>query len=314
MKNKLLVSVFAMAIAAFAFTSCETKSNVMDVCSDMIKESMHGTPRSLVTLEDHSLSIVEYEFAGGVDDNRLLYRSIVFGDGSFSPKKVDTLLYTYGEWGEANTSYTLNVTPSVGDPYTLIYEGNAFVTPDGKVIGGEASDNVARVEKLEKVINCLPNTKWEGLYEGDFVLDSVFRDSIRTRFIPPMTYITDTIQVFDRMDTVAADTVCTYILEFNRDATTFANTGYYYRKEVRTKYDKKSHICDTLSVKIKEYDSNWFIDAFTSDSRFTVGFLSATPDVTGDPLGISKFVMNDASKPDGFLYNGAAFKRIVTVP
>lgn len=310
MKNKLLVSLFASAIAVFAFTSCETKSNVTDVCSDMIKESMHSAPRSLVKLDKHALSIVEYEFAGGVNDNRLLYRSLVFGDGSFSPKKVDTLLYTYGEWQEHNTQFTLIVTPKEGEPYTLIYRGNAFITPEGKTIGGEATDNVARVEKFEKVINCLPNTKWEGLYEAEYVLDSVFRDSVRTTFIPPMTFITDTIQIFDRMDTVSADTTCYYTLEFNRDAITFANTGHYYRKEVRTKYDKKTHTCDTLSVKVKEYDSNWFIDGFSSDSRFSIGFLSATPNVEGDPLSISKFVMNDAAKPDGFLYNGATFHRL----
>lgn len=310
MKNKLLVSLCAVAIAAFAFTSCETKSNVTEVCSDMIKESIHSAPRSLVKLDKHTLSIVEYEFAGGVNDNRLLYRTITFGDGAFSPKNVDTLLYTYGEWEEHNTQYYLNVTPKDGEPYKLIYKGNAFITPEGKAIGGEANDNVARVEKLEKVINCLPNTKWEGNYEGDFVLDSVFRDSVRTLFIPPMTFITDTIQVFDRMDTVAADTTCYFLIEFNRDATTFANTGHYYRKEVRSKYDKKSRTCDTLSVKVKEYDGNWFIDAFTSDSRFSIGFVSATPDVEGDHIGISKFVMNDASKPDGFLYNGATFKRL----
>lgn len=310
MKNKLLVSVFATAVVAFAFTSCETKSNVTEVCSDMIKESIHSAPRSLVEIDKHSMSIVEYDFCGGVNDNRLLYRTIAFGDGVFSPKNVDTLLYTYGEWEEHNTQYYLNVTPKDGEPYKLIYKGNAFITPEGKTIGGEANDNVARVEKLEKVTNCLPNTKWEGIYKGDFVLDSVFRDSIRTSFIPPMTFITDTIQVFDRMDTVSADTTCYFLIEFNRDATTYANTGHYYRKEVRSKYDKKTRTCDTLSVNVKEYDANWFIDAFTSDSRFSIGFLSATPGIVGDPIGISKFVMNDASKPDGFLYNGATFKRL----
>lgn len=310
MKNKLLVSVFAMAIAAFAFTSCETKSDVTAVCSDMVKESIHGTPRSLVTLEGQTLSIEEYDFIGGVNDNRLIHRYIAFGNGTSSPKTVDTLQFTYGDWEEHNTQYYLDVTAKDGVPFKLIYRGNAFITPDGKVIGGEASDNVARVEKLEKVTNSLPNTSWEGSYEGDFVLDSVFRDSIRTRFIPPATFITDTILVFDRMDTVSADTTCFYILEFNRDATTFANTGHYYRKEVRTKYDLKTHTCDTVSVNVKEYESNWFIDAFTSDSRFSVGFVSITPGVEGDVLSISKFVMNDPSKPDGFIYKGANFTRL----
>lgn len=309
MRNKLLVSVFAVAIA-FAFTACETKSNVTDVCTDMVKESIHGTPRSLVQLEGQTLSVIEYDFCGGVDDNRLIYRTIAFGNGSFSAKNVDTLLYTYGEWEEHNTQYYLNVTSKTGEPYKLIYRGNAFITPDGKVIGGEGNDNVARVEKLEKVTDCLPNTRWEGFYEGDYVLDSVFRDSIKNIFIPPMTFITDTIQVFDRMDTVAADTTCHFILEFGRDANTYANIGHFYRKEVRTKYDKVNRVSDTISVIVKEYDSNWFIEAFTSDSRFSIGFVSTTPDVTGDQLGITKFVMNDPSKPDGFIYNGATFTRL----
>lgn len=310
MRNKLLVSAFAVGLALVAFTSCENKSDVTAVCSDLIKESLHSSPRSLVKLDEHSLSIEEYEFVGGVNDNRLLYRTIAFGDGSYTPKTVDTLLYTYGEWQEHNTQFTINVTPANGEPYTLIYRGNAFITPDGKTIGGEATNNVARVEKMDKVISNLPNTKWEGLFEDEYVLDSVFRDSIRNIYIPPMTFLTDTIKIFDRMDTVSADTTCYYIIEFKRDATTFANTGHYYRKEVRTKYDKSTRTCDTLSVNIKEYDGTWFIDGFSSDSRFSIGFLSATSGTVGDPLSISKFVMGDASKPDGFLYNGASFHRL----
>ena len=310
MKNKLLVSVFAVGIALFAFTSCEQKSNVMGVCSDLVKESIHSTPRSLVKVDGHALSIEEYEFLGGVNDNRLLYRSIAFGDKVFNSKKADTLQYTYGAWEEQNTQFYLTVTPKSGEPFKLIYRGNALITPEGIIIGGEATDNVARVEKLEKVINCLPNTKWEGIFEGEYVLDSVFRDSIRTRFIPPMTFIYDTIQIFDHMDTVSADTSCYYKLEFNRDAMTLANTGHFYCREVRSKFDKKTRVCDTLSVKVKEYDSQWFIDGFTSDSRFSIGFLSTNPSVIGDPLSISKFVMNDPSKPDGFICKGATFTRL----
>ena len=314
MKNKLHVSVIAMVVAAFAFTSCEKKSDVMGVNSDLVKTSMHASARSLVKFDKPSLTIMEYEFLGGVDDNRLLYRTIAFGNGSATPKQVDTLTYTYGEWEEHNTQYYLTVTPKTGDPFKLIYKGNAFITPDGSVIGGEANDNVARVVKLEKVIKYLPNTKWEGFFEGEYVLDSVFRDSIRTRFIPPMTFITDTIKIFDRMDTVSADTSCYYTLEFNRDASTLANTGHFYRKEIRSKFDKKTRLCDTISVKVKEYDSEWFIDGFTSDSRFSVGFVSTTSGVTGDQLGITKFVMNDPNKPDGFLYSGATFQRLVVLP
>lgn len=310
MKNKLLVSIIAVGTALLAFTSCEQKSDVMAVNTDLVKASMHSTPRSLVKVEKHDMTIFEYEFVGGVNDNRLLYRTITYGNGSFTPKNVDTLLYTYGEWEEHNTQYYLMVTPKTGDPFKLIYRGNAFRTPDGKVIGGEANNNVARVDKLERVINCLPNTKWEGLFEGEYVLDSVFRDSIRTSFIPPMTFITDTIKIFEKMDTVSADTTCYYTLEFNRDASTLVNTGHFYRKEIRSKFDLKTRVCDTISVKVKEYDCNWFFDGFNSDTRFSISFVSKTDGVQGDALGITKFVMNDPSKPDGFICQGATFQRL----
>jgi len=309
MKNKLLVSVFAVGLAVFAFTSCETKSNVMDVCTDMVKESLHKTPRSLVVVNGESLSISEYEFAGGVNDNRLLYRSIAFGNGMYVPKTVDTLTYTYGEWSEQNTAYSLHVTAKSGETYNLIYKGNSLITPEGRTIGGSADDNVARVEKWEKVINSLENTKWEGLYEGDFVLDSVFRDSIRTIFIPPATFKTDTIKVFARMDTVAADTMCYYTFEFNHNAATLVNTGHFYKKEIRSKYDLETRTATILSVKEKEYDCNWFFGSVSSDKRFSIELVSTTTGVEGDKLNISKYEAGDSGKPAAFICFGADFKR-----
>ena len=309
MKNKLLVSGIAMAIAVFAFTSCETKSNVMNVCDDLVKESIHKSARSLLEQNGESLSISEYEFLGGVDDNRLLYRYIAFGNGVYTPKKVDTLTYTYGEWSDQNTNYSLNVSSKSGETYTLIYRGNALITPDNRVIGGATSDNLARVEKWEKTISTLQNTQWAGVYEGDFVLDSVFRDSIRTTFIPPVTFKTDTIKVFVKMDTVAADTTCYYTIEFNHDANTLLNTGHLYKKEVRSKYDLKTKTNTILSEKEKVYDCKWFFTDVTSEKRFTIQFVSTTSGVDGDQLSISKYEAGDSEKQPEFICFGATFNR-----
>ena len=307
MKNKLLVSVFAMAVAAFAFTSCETKSNVTDVCSDMVKESMHKTPRSLVQLDGQKLTISEYEFLGGVNDNRMVYRTIAFGNGVYEPKVVDTLTYQYGEWGEANTSYSLIVTPGRGEAYTLWYKGNAFITPDGRSIGGEGLENAARVEKWEKSIAAFPNTEWEAQFEGEYVMDSVFEDSIRTRFIPPMTFITDTIKVFKgKMDTLNADTTCYFHFSVNRDAA-FANTGHFYQKSVRTTYDRETKQTTIVSEIEKEYDCNWYFSDVSSDSKFTIMLQSITPGVEGDKLVISKFKVDDQGKALEFLLGGLTY-------
>ena len=227
MKNKLLVSVFAMATAMFAFTACESKTDVMGVCNDLVKTSLHKSTRSLVQQKGEALTISEYEFPStDVNDNRLVYRTLSFGNGTNLIKEEVNLTYQYGEWTEDGTQFSLLVNQPGKEPYTLLYRSNAFVTPDGRVIGGEGLNNAARVAKWEKVLASFPNTDWEAKYAAEYVLDSVMRDSIRfTPFPRPGRY--DTIQIWTgKMDTVSADTTCTFEYTFNRNATTFANTGH----------------------------------------------------------------------------------------
>ena len=293
MKNKLLVSVFVGAIAVFAFTSCETKSDVMDVCTDMIKSTLHKSPRSLVQFDnDHDkLTISEYEFLGGVNDNRIVYRTLTFGNGVYEPKSVDTLTYEYGEWNEHGTAFSLLLTPRTGDPYTLKYEGNAFITPDGRSIGGEGTENSARVEKWEKTLGTFLNTDWESVFRAEFTMDSIFRDSIRTTFIPPMTFKKDTIKVFTgKMDTLAADTTCTFHYEFNHDPATLANTGHFYQKSVRSKYDRATHTSTVIKEDVKEFDFVWCFTDVSSDKKFKLLAASTTPGVSGEGLSISDYV------------------------
>lgn len=313
MKNKILFCVFAAAAVVLAMTSCETKSpKVTDVCTDLVKESLHKTPRSLTLLTGEVLTIEEYEFAGGVSDNRLIHRLISFGNGVDEPKRVDTMTYEYGEWKESNTSYTLLVTPKTGEPYTLTYRGNALIDPEGHVIGGEGLDNAARVEKWEKTLSTLPNTKWKGTFRGEFVMDSVFRDSIRTVFIPPMTFKTDTIKVFTgEMDTISADTTCYYELEFKQDATTKATTGHFYQRSVRSTYDRSTKQETVVSEETTEYDYKWYFSEVSSDAKFMINIVATTGGEKSDRLNISKYKTNDAGNPAEFLLNGLTYTPIV---
>ena len=314
MRNKLLVSVFATALAALAFTACENKTaaDVTEVCTDMVKESLHKSARSLVSLDGEVLTIEELEFAGGVNDNRLIYRTLSFGNGVYKPKTVDTLTYEYGEWQDQNTTFTLHVTPKTGAPYTLLYNGNAFITPEGRKIGGDGLNLAARVEKWEKTINTLPNTKWEATFEGEFVMDSIFRDSIRNIFIPPMTYKTDTIKIFSgKMDTLSADTTCYYTIEFTHNPATNATTGHFYQKSVRSTYDRATKQTTIVSQDSVKYDYNWFFTEVSSDSKFMIELKSLTSGVEGEKLNISKYKVDDAGKPAEFLLNGLTFKPVV---
>lgn len=322
MKNKLLVSVFAVAIAAHAFTSCEPKSDVTAVCTDLVKGTLHGVAaaagdapsaaRSLVQLEGSSLVIAEYEFPSkDVNDPRLLYRVIEFGDGSFVPKKVDTLSYEYGEWQDQNTVFTLLVTPKSGDPYILKYRGDALTAPDGRIYGGTSASSSARVEKLEKVIGTFPNTDWEATFRGEFVTDSAFRDSIRVTFVPPMSFKYDTLKIFDHMDTVSADTTCLYKLSFNRDAD-LANTGHYYRKAVRSKYNRETKETTIVSENVYEYDFRWMFSDLATDAKFTVQLANTTqPGVAGEKLSISGYALDSVGVASEFTLGGLKYKRPV---
>lgn len=309
MKNKFLLTVFAAATAMFAFTSCETKSNVTDVCSDMVKESIHKSVRSLVQVDGQSMTISEYEFPGGVDDNRLVFRTLSFGNGVNKPKQVENLTYEYGEWQEKNTVFSLLVTPSTGEPYTLWYKGNSLVSSDGRAHGGEGTNNTARVEKWEKTLRSFPNTAWEGNFRGEFVVDSIFEDSIRKTFIPPMTIRYDTIKVFKgKMDTINADTTCLCRLVLNRDANTFANTGHYYAKSVRSKYDRATKQVTILHEEEKEFDCTWYFSDLTSDSKFVIT-IKGTNSNEVEVLNISKYKTDDAGNAQEFLLGGLVYTR-----
>ena len=316
MKNKLLVSVFAAVVATFAFTSCESKSDVMEVCDDLVKQSIHGTNpykvtqqspgRSLLQLEGENLTITEFEFLGDVDDDRLAFRTISFGNGTYQEKKVDTLHYEYIGWNEKHTDYLLRVTPPAGDPYTLIYRGNALITPDGMAIGGEGNDNTARVEKWESVINSFPNTAWEATYEGEYVLDSVFRDSIK--FIPfPRPGHYDTIPWFDHMDTVSADTTCLLHYEFLRDPITMLNTGRLYKKGTRSHYNRetKETIIDLETE--WEYNFEWYFSDVTSEKKFLIPAISKTVGVKDENLSISGYKMDENGEPIQFVLGGFTY-------
>lgn len=319
MKNKLLVSVFAVVIASLAFTSCESKSDVMGVNTDLLKRTLHGintgtsAARGYVEMNGQNLIIEEYEFPSkDVNDSRLLYRRIVFGDGVYEPKKVDTLSYEYGDWQDQNTVFTLFVTPKENDPYILKYLGDGLITPSGRVYGGSSAANVARVEKLESVISTLPNTMWEGTYRAEFVLDSVYRDSIRTTFIPPMTFIIDTIQIFDHMDTVSADTTCLYRWTFNRDANNYANTGHLYRKSTRSSYDRETKQEKIISMDEYEYDFHWMIPNLSSDKKFYIQLTNTTkPEEDGKILSISKYELDAEGVPSSFLLDGVNYQYTV---
>ena len=304
MKNKLLVSVFAMAMAAFALTSCETKSNVTDVCSDLVKGSMHKFARSLQQQDGESLTISEYEFLGGVNDNRMVYRTIMFGNGTFKAKQVDSLTYEYGEWNEDFTSHSLLVTPRTGDPYTLYYRANAFIAPDGRVFGGEVN-NTARVEKWEKALATFPASgDWEGVFRSEFVLDSVFEDSIYTN---PITLEDVVIKVFKgKMDTLSADTTCKIWFTVNRDPNTLINTGHYKIHTMRTKYNRETKEETVVREAVKEYNCNWFFSDVSTDAKFSITMKSTGANADIDVLNISKYKLDDSGKPAELQCNGVA--------
>ena len=127
-----------------------------------------------------------------------------------------------------------------------------------------------------------------------------------------MTFITDTIQVFDHMDTVSADTTCYHKYIFERDVNTLANTGHYYRKEVRSKYDKATNETTIISEKEYEYDFRWMFSDVSSDKKFLVQLANTTtPGVEGEKLSISKYELDSLGVAASLLLGGVDYTRPV---
>lgn len=309
------LKVLSIILVAFVVVSCQQKTDVTGICDDLLKGSLHKSARSLTQYdeEEKKFTISEYEFLGGVTDNRLVYRTIAFGDGVFAPKSVDTLLYEYGAWNDANTRYSLFITPRTGDPYTLWYSGNSFTTPDGRIIGGEGVNCTARVEKWEETLTSIQNSDWKAYYKGEWEADSVFRDSIREIFMPSsMTWLYDTIRVSDKMDTLNADTTCTFRISLKRDPETLANTGHFYKRSVRSVYNRETGMPDIKNETVKEYDFRWHFSDVSSGAKFVIELVSTTPGVTGDQLSISKY--SKTGKNISFLLGGLTYTPVTDQP
>lgn len=287
MKNKLLVSLFVVVAASLAFTSCKPKSDAKDVCDDLVKASIHKSPRSLLILNGDVLAIKEYEFASAsVGDNRVIYRELSFGNGAAQTKKVENLTYQYGAWDEHYTAYSMSFSPAT--PYASVwYRGNSFIAPDGLVFGGEGNANTARVEKWEKTLGTMLNTDWEAIFRDEFELDSVFRDSIY-KHMSHGKIVRDTIKVFDHMDTLCADTTKLIYIALNRDSS-HNNTGVYYQKETRAEYDSVAQAVKIIDQKESQYNFNWYFSEVSSDSKFKIILKDASTGEAKDTLDISKY-------------------------
>ena len=142
-------------------------------------------------------------------------------------------------------------------------------------------------------------------------MDSIFRDSIRTIFIPPMTYKKDTIKIFSgKIDTLSADTTCYYTIEFTHNPTTNATTGHFYQKSVRSTYDRATKQTTIVTQKVREFDYNWFFTEVSSDAKFVIE-LKGVAGGDGEKLNISKYKVDDTGKAAEFLLNGLTFKPVV---
>ncbi len=311
MKNKLLVTLCAAVAVSLAFTSCKPKSDVTDVCGDLLKTTMHGSPRSLLQLKGETLTIKEFDFpSANVNDNRIIYREISFGNGVDQPKKVLNLTYEYGDWNDNNTGYSIFFNPAT--PYASAwYSGNSFITPDGLAFGGESNANTARVEKWEKVLASFPNTDWTATFMDEISYDSVFQYKYDTTYLPPtfINFVIDTIKKFDSLKIRNADTICTYEYVFNRNADTYANTCHLKRTGVRSKYNADKGKPDTINLDVKDIDYVWFFSSVSSDSKFSVALKSKTVGAEDEVLDISKYKTDSVGAASSFLYGGLNYTR-----
>ena len=122
------------------------------------------------------------------------------------------------------------------------------------------------------------------------------------------------LQKEDKSPVAVGDELDVKVLEFNRDATTFANTGHYYRKQFRSTYDRETKETTIVSesVNVYEYDFRWMFSDLATDAKFTVQLTNTSqPGVEGEKLSIARYTLDSLGVASEFALGGLTYKRPV---
>ena len=287
MKNKLLVSAFAMAFVALAFTSCKEKVDFDAICDGISNQTVQGI-FSGASLYGDSLFVTEYNF---LKDGTAEFDVMVFGDGIYkAPQKTKFSSWEFGEYNNQNLGRYIILHPADGGAPRKVNFIRAAIEEDGLPIMGDKNDKITEMTTVQESVL---GKKWAGSDTVFFKIDTVvnvlkldtvlrrtgykkdedgniMRDSLG---YPIWEYVVDhidtTITPTKMKWPIAPKSINVRRIEINRDSTSLTNTGKWYM--MNKEYEINDKRVTTLKVDtMASYDFHWNYLSFKSSSAFSI--------------------------------------------
>lgn len=294
MKNKLLVSVFAVALTASFMTSCREKTDFDAIVTDLSMQTLQGYFSGAESSEtDLLLNVIQFQFK---EDGTVTRTVMSLGDGQdATPETTKFSSWALGDYYDGKAGRYLNLYPKEGgDVFTVKFYAGGIIE-EGQPVAGDKNDKVSAIlpsqeaivgkrwcgydttyHKIDTIIDIMkydttwstkriPETdperieqygKWKVDENGDYIYDRVLKKVDSTLVPTKMKW------------PFAPKAINVRRLELSRNAE-FENTGKWYmeHKEYDMSEDRVvTLITDTTST----YDFHWCFESYSSPAAYTI--------------------------------------------
>lgn len=291
MKNKLLVSVFAVALVALSFSSCKEKTDFDAIVNQLSKETLKGYfSGSEADSVDLVMRIAQYQF---LESDSVLRTVLAIGDGvNVEPATRKFASWSFGEYntGGKGRYIILNPGNEEGEPLKVNFINGGIVEenqPAALDINNKVNDLIPSQDKMigkkwygndttwfrvdTMIIEIQYDTTYTYKPKKDPVTGKTMRDSLG-HIIYEQT-IKDIIEkeVEKKVKkNVSPTKVDIRQFELVRDPNTFVNTGKWYLKAEEYKVDKTTRHSETILDSLSTYDFHWSFEEFSTPTNFVI--------------------------------------------
>ena len=291
MKNKLLVSVFAVALVALSFSSCKEKTDFDAIVDQLSSETLKGYfSGSAADAQDLVMHIAQYQF---LESDSVLRTVLAIGDGvNNTPTTRKFASWSFGEFnnGGKGRYITLNPGNEGGDPLVVNFINGGIVEENQP----DALDKNDKINDLIPAQDKMIGKKWYGNDTSWFTVDTVItviqydttytykpkRDPETGQIVrdeeghiiyeQTIKDITEKEVEKKVKQKVTPTKVDIRQLELVRDPETFVNTGKWYLKTEAYNVDKKTRQSETILDSLSTYEFHWSFDNFASSTSFVI--------------------------------------------
>ena len=291
MKNKLLVSVFAMALVGLSFTSCKEKTDFDAIVNQISKETLKGYfSGSEAEANNLVMRIAQYQF---LESDSVIRTVLALGDGvNGQPATRKFASWSFGEYNNGGKGRYLTLDPGNegGEPLVVNFI-NGGIVEEGQP---EAID---QNNKIKDVVPAQDNMVGKNWYANDTVWFTIDTTVTQIQYDTIYTYkpkkdpetgktmrddeghviYEQTIKEIKEKEVpvkqkkkVTPTKVDIRQLVLSRDPQTFANTGTWYLKTEAYSVDKTTRKSETLVDSLSTYNFHWSFENFTSSSSVVI--------------------------------------------